>query len=63
MARWSHGSASRDSSMRVREAYEALLAAVNRGAEYPDAEERVARRYGLNLRETARLRALYDAQV
>ena len=48
------------SSVRVREALHLLNELVSRGVEYPDAEERVAHRYGLSAAEVRKVRSLYD---
>lgn len=48
------------SSVRVREALHLLNELVSRGVEYPDAEERVAHRYGLSAVEVRKVRSLYD---
>jgi hypothetical protein len=50
------------SAMRIHEALVTLRELTAQGVEYPDAEFRAAQRYGLNLRDVEKLRALYDQE-
>lgn len=49
-------------AMRIQEALVTLRELTARGVEYPDAEFRVAQRYGLKPRDVEKLRALYDSE-